>query len=278
MELEKKVMDAFGCVKASEGLKESTKSFLREAGRKRQAHRGAALRLATVCAALAVFLGTGGFAFLGTPVAYVSIDVNPSLELELNRLDRVIAVRAFNEDGERIAAGISVKGMRCEDALEKILDSREMQPYLTQDAALTFTVATESEPKEAQLLSDIARSRGCTEHGGVSVRADMSLVGEAHENGLSFGKYQVYRLLLQYEPTVTVQDCHEMSMSQMHGMIEAHEHGINHGEGHGTECEGKEGTKQETQYEMEDESSLQTDAPAGQGTGHHGKNGHSRGH
>ncbi len=278
MELEKKVRDAFGCVKASEGLKESTKSFLREAGRNRQAHRGAALRLATVCAALAVFLGTGGFAFLGTPVAYVSIDVNPSLELELNRLDRVIAVRAFNEDGERIAAGISVKGMRCEDALEKILDSREMQPYLTQDAALTFTVATESEPKEAQLLSDIARSRGCTEHGGVSVRADMSLVGEAHENGLSFGKYQVYRLLLQYEPTVTVQDCHEMSMSQMHGMIEAHEHGINHGEGHGTECEGKEGTKQETQYEMEDESSLQTDAPAGQGTGHHGKNGHSRGH
>ena len=278
MELEKKVRDAFGCVKASEGLKESTKSFLREAGRNRQAHRGAALRLATVCAALAVFLGIGGFAFLGTPVAYVSIDVNPSLELELNRLDRVIAVRAFNEDGERIAAGISVKGMRCEDALEKILDSREMQPYLTQDAALTFTVATESEPKEAQLLSDIARSRGCTEHGGVSVRADMSLVGEAHENGLSFGKYQVYRLLLQYEPTVTVQDCHEMSMSQMHGMIEAHEHGINHGEGHGTECEGKEGTKQETQYEMEDESSLQTDAPAGQGTGHHGKNGHSRGH
>nr|WP_296438223.1 hypothetical protein [uncultured Acetatifactor sp.] len=278
MELEKKVRDAFGCVKASEGLKESTKSFLREAGRNRQAHRGAALRLATVCAALAVFLGIGGFAFLGTPVAYVSIDVNPSLELELNRLDRVIAVRAFNEDGERIAAGISVKGMRCEDALEKILDSREMQPYLTQDAALTFTVATESEPKEAQLLSDIARSRGCTEHGGVSVRADMSLVGEAHENGLSFGKYQVYRLLLQYEPTVTVQDCHEMSMSQMHGMIEAHEHGINHGEGHGTECERNEGTKQETQYEMEDESSLQTDAPAGQGTGHHGKNGHSRGH
>ena len=99
MELEKKVRDAFGCVKASEGLKESTKSFLREAGRNRQAHRGAVLRLATVCAALAVFLGIGGFAFLGTPVAYVSIDVNPSLELELNRLDRVIAVRALSDPG-----------------------------------------------------------------------------------------------------------------------------------------------------------------------------------
>lgn len=262
MELEKKVRDAFGCVKASEGLKESTKSFLREAGRNRQAHRGAALRLATVCAALAVFLGIGGFAFLGTPVAYVSIDVNPSLELELNRLDRVIAVRAFNEDGERIAAGISVKGMRCEDALEKILDSREMQPYLTQDAALTFTVATESEPKEAQLLSDIARSRGCTEHGGVSVRADMSLVGEAHENGLSLGKYLAYRLLVQYEPSVTVQDCHDMSMSQLHGMLEEHEHGTSHGDSqgehetgheteHGTEHKGQYEGVQESEYPME---------------------------
>ncbi|MCI9338453.1 MAG: hypothetical protein HFH93_13125 [Lachnospiraceae bacterium] len=287
MELENRVRDAFGCVKADESLKESTKKFLREArlrgsaqgvgGRGRAKHMsGGAFRLAmgAACAALTAFLCIGSFALLGIPVAYVSIDVNPSLELELNRLDRVIAVRAYNEDGERIAAGISVKGMRYEEAIERIVDSEEMRPYLTRDAALTFTVASESAPKEAQLLSDIARSHGCREHGGVSVRADMSLVGEAHANGMSLGKYQVYRILLQYDPSLTVQDCHNMSMSQLHNMIGEHEHGGKHGSGSGTKHGDETGTGQEKHCETEQESGRQDENPSGQGSGHHRENDH----
>lgn len=92
--------------------------------------------------------------------------------------------------------------------------------------------------------------------------ADMSLVGEAHENGLSLGKYLAYRLLLQYEPSVTVQDCHDMSMSQLHGMLEEHEHGTSHGDSqgehetgheteHGTEHKGQYEGVQESEYPME---------------------------
>ena len=251
---------------------------------------------------LAAFLCVGSYALLWMPVAYVSIDLNPSLELELNRLDRVISVRAYNGDGQEILEGVSVKGMRYGDAIERIVGSEGMQPYLTQDAALTFTVATDSAPREEQMLADIARSSGCVEHGGVSVRADMSMVEEAHGNGLSLGKYLAYQVLLQYEPTVTVEDCHEMSMSQISGRIEEHEHGANHGSGHGTEHGGGHGTGTEPEGEdeagdgaaagneaedgMRDGSGQSTgqsgEAPAetpapeptGQDTGHHREEGH----
>lgn len=152
-----------------------------------------------------------------------------------------------------------MKGMRYGDAIESIVGSEGMQPYLTRDAALTFTVATDSAPREEQMLEEIARSSGCVEHGGVSVRADMSLVEEAHGNGLSLGKYLAYQVLLRYEPTVTVEDCHEMSMSQINGRIEEHEHGANHGDGHG----GRHGGG--TEPEKEDE--------AGDGAGNEGEDG-----
>lgn len=299
MGLENRVRDAFDSVKADEGLKDATKEFLREArqrenGRgtkKRLFHPAARLAFVTACAMLAVLLGIGSYALLWMPVAYVSIDVNPSLELELNRLDRVIDVRAYNEDGEEIAGNISVKGLRYEDAIERIVGSEKMQPYLTGDAALTFTVATDSARKEERMLAEIARSSGCLEHGGSSVAADMSLVGEAHENGLSLGKYLVYRLLLQYEPSVTVQDCHDMSMSQLHHMLDEHESGTNHGNGQGegheaeheTEHEAEQGAGQESEYpleyemenEIEDENRRQTDAEAEtEMGGGHGEKGH----
>lgn len=295
MGLEDRVRDAFGCVKADERLKVSTKEFLRaararEGGRSTEKRDGGkrlsrpALRLSLVvaCAALTVFLCIGSYAMLWMPVAYVSIDVNPSLELELNRLDRVISVRAYNEDGSRIAEGISVKGMYYEDALERIVGSEGMQPYLTQEGELTFTVATDSPPREEQLLAGINHSSGCVEHGGISVRADMSLVDEAHGNGLSLGKYLVYQILLQYEPDLTVQDCHDMSMSQIHGMIEEHEHGGNYGDGHGAGHGSGHGIEAGTDDEIESESSQSTEPPAGQpmeqpagqDTGHHSEDGH----
>ncbi len=310
MRQENRIRDAFDCIGASEELKASTKEFLREA-RQREAGRAPgrrlprpALRLALGAAGamLAAFLCVGSYALLWMPVAYVSIDLNPSLELELNRLDRVISVRAYNGDGQEILEGVSVKGMRYGDAIERIVGSEGMQPYLTQDAALTFTVATDSAPREEQMLADIARSSGCVEHGGVSVRADMSMVEEAHGNGLSLGKYLAYQVLLQYEPTVTVEDCHEMSMSQISGRIEEHEHGANHGSGHGTEHGGGHGTGTEPEGEdeagdgaaagneaedgMRDGSGQSTgqsgEAPAetpapeptGQDTGHHREEGH----
>ncbi len=298
MRQENRIREAFDCIEASQELKASTKEFLREARQREAGHgirrrvnsRSLRLALGAVCAMAALFLCIGSYTLLWMPVAYVSIDVNPSLELELNRLDRVISGRAYNEDGERVLENVSVKGMRYEDAIESILGSESMQPYLTLDGALTFTVATDSLPKEERLLADISRSTGCVEHGGISVRADMGLVGEAHENGLSLGKYLAYQVLLQYEPDLTVQDCHEMGMSQIHGRIEEHEHGSNHGGGHGAghEDDYGRGTEPEPQYEIQNESSLTTGQPTGgpteqpadQDTGHHRENdhGHKSGH
>jgi hypothetical protein len=62
-----------------------------------------------IASAAALFLttGIGAWAYT-TPYSYVSLDVNPSIEYTLNRFDRVIDVKAVNDDGQVIMDQIDI--------------------------------------------------------------------------------------------------------------------------------------------------------------------------
>lgn len=235
--MDNKIHDVLDTVKASEALKASTKEYLR---RSRQARAVRNFRPAiyktilAVCTMLLLVAGIGGYSYLQTPVSYVSIDVNPSIELALNRFDRVVSATGFNKDGEAVLENLSLKGSTYTEAIDQILESAGMEPYLTEAAELVFTVAASDDEKEDMLLSGIGNCSGNIEHGGHSVSADMDTVTLAHHNGMSLGKYSAYLELSQYDPSVTVEDCHHMSMSQIHGLIREHEkeHDPEHSSGH----------------------------------------------
>lgn len=221
-----RIQDAFHTIEANEDLKNSTIQFLLSERQKRTAHtaRPALYRtIAAACVMLFLVIGISGYQMLQTPVSYVSIDINPSVELALNRFDRVVSATAYNEDGEIILAGLSVKGKKYMEAIDIIIESEAMSVYLTNEAELVFTIAANNDNKKNQLRAGIANCAGCMKHGGQSLGADIGIVTEAHVNGLSMGKYSAYLQLVQYDDTVTVDDCQRMTMSEIHGLINKHE-------------------------------------------------------
>lgn len=228
-----RIKDEFSSVKASEELKAATLSYL-QAERERRGRRPLgffgsypSMRgiLAAACLAVLLTGGIGGYSVVRTPVSYISIDVNPSIELALNRLDRVVSAAAYNQDGEIILDGISVRGKPYVEAIDTIVGSEAMAGYLTEGAALTFTVASAVDEKEQILQEGVLQSHGFMGHGGQSVNVGVELVSEAYGHGVSFGKYAAYLELAQYDGSVTVEDCREMTMSEIHHQIDAHEHG-----------------------------------------------------
>lgn len=216
------IYHAFASIHAEESLKTSTKQFLHQARQRRS--RPALPHFRRVCVAVcAVFvLLMGALCFhtvSNTPVSYISIDVNPSIELTLNRWDRVISADARNEDGSAILSTLSVKGMPYTDALDTIIDSDAMQPYLKSNDALTLTVASADERRETILLAGIENCSACRNHGGQSYKADTSLLEVAHEHGLSLGKYAAFLELCRYDANVTPEECRDMTMAQIHNRI-----------------------------------------------------------
>ena len=74
-----------------------------------------------------IVLAAAGYRFYFSATAVISIDVNPSIELNINRFDTVISVKAYNEDGQKLADQLHVRFMKYMDAFRAIVDSEDLR-------------------------------------------------------------------------------------------------------------------------------------------------------
>lgn len=183
-----------------QALKESTRAFLREktgnytAPEPRRRSEGfRRLAPALACAALLV-VGLSGYQAYFTPTSAISIDINPSVELEINRFDRVITVEGLNDDGTALAAELNVRFLSYDDALEQIIASDAIQQCLADDGVLSIVVSGDNEVQQQEILSCAQR---CTsgESNAHCYAGSSEDLAEAQALGLPLGKYHAYEEL-----------------------------------------------------------------------------------
>lgn len=211
------IKSSFEEIRATDQMKDAAYTFLlQEAQRNRRRFYRS---LATACLLL-VCIGFGGWRIWETPVSYISVDVNPSVELTLNRFDRVTAAVGQNKEGILLLNTVKLKGKKYIEAVELLVQSDFMQDYLAKDPALTFTVAS---PKASELLYTLENSAVSAQYQGICIQSDMEAAHTAHQCGMSLGKYQVYLYLSQYDDSITMEDCENMTMHQLHSLLSQYE-------------------------------------------------------
>lgn len=220
-----KIYDAFDGIKADSGVKEHTKQVLSTRRNKKTTlfYRRAVRRtLGIICAMLVLAVGIGGYSLAHTPVSYVSIDVNPSMELALNRFGTVVSATAYNEEGNRILESLTLKGKNYTEAIDDIVKCEAMKPFLENNSEIVFTVAAPSD-QEDKLKSGVEKCSSYISSNSRYSRADLEAVQQAHECVLSLGKYNAYLQLSEFDDTITPEDCRHMSMSEIHCLVKEHE-------------------------------------------------------
>lgn len=215
-----RLQDAFNKIHAEQELKISTMEFLENTPRgyrKRNVSFSRRLIAAVVCFALLFSAGTGCSAYL-TPAFAISIDINPSIELGINRFNKVVSVDTFNEEGDFIMSDVNVYYLNYEDALERILDDKDMKKYITQNQLIAVTVFGKNEENNNELLDHVT---ACTSS-YKNVHCSSGNSGEvmaAHEAGMSFGKYKAFLELQALNPDITAEDIKDLTMRQIRDMI-----------------------------------------------------------
>lgn len=276
MKEKEKLKAAFDQVRAEEELKERTKEYLSEKVYARKKKRTSPLRnfAAAAACALLVFLAGGSYLYF-TPTAYISVDVNPSLELGINRFDRIVSVTGYNEDGKALADSLDLKYMDYSDALEALLADQDMEVYLSDNADVVLTVAGKSENQSSQILETVESC--ASSHENVHCHSgDTEEIHHAHNAGLSFGKYQAYLTLKGLDPSVTLEEIQDMTMSQIRELIQEYSQEDSQGSSQGNSwknssdsTDDSSGAAQESTGSGESSESVQH--------GHHGY-GHKNGH
>ena len=81
-----------------------------------------------------------GYRFYFTSTSVISIDINPSVELDINCFGRVISVVSYNDDGSELKKSTNVRFLDYKDALIRILNDKDISELLTQDEILSVVV------------------------------------------------------------------------------------------------------------------------------------------
>lgn len=208
-------------IRASEELKQNTLRYLemQRTGMKCsifQRKPYIALRYAMAVICIFLLAGTGGYAVYSRPVSYISIDVNPSIELAINRFDKVVSAKGYNADGQDILQHVALKNISYVQAIDRLLQDAYYSRFLNRDSPLVLTVV--SDHSDA-MLEQIHANDSFQALDALTYSSDAACMNEAHLHEMSFGKYRAFLELSQYDADITVEDCHGMSMGEIQNRI-----------------------------------------------------------
>lgn len=113
-------------------------------------------RLAPIaaCFMACIFLSTGVYAYY-TPYSYVSVDINPSIAMSLNRFERVIAVEPLTEDAaDFIRDTDDLKNHQIDEAISTIIKSASEKGYIDEkEENQVMVVVSAKDPKQEEKLA-----------------------------------------------------------------------------------------------------------------------------
>lgn len=112
-------------------------------------------RLAAACVLLVLCAG-GIFSWLWfSTKAVVSIDVNPSVALSLNRFEYVIDTQAGNTDGADVLDDLSLKNLKLSTALDALMGAMSRKGYLDDQAQISVFVDGSDDDFNRELYDEI---------------------------------------------------------------------------------------------------------------------------
>lgn len=216
--MQNKIQKAFGQICADDALKDTTKKAVLEKAYGKQVRKPFATKriysyglLASFALCCIIFMGK--YLYF-TPTAVISIDVNPSIEIDVNRFDQIIGVEGYNEDGQELAASLDVLYKDYESALSEVLEAQWMQDYLQEDEMLSIAVVQTEEKQGAEILDYLKNCTG-KQKNTYCYCLDSEDVSEAHALGLSYGRYRWYKEISLYDSQITPEELNQMSMREI---------------------------------------------------------------
>ena len=189
-----------------------------------------------IAACLAVMLLGGGLFYqrANAVASVVSLDVNPSIELKVNRSEKVLACTPLNEDAKAILAdmsnGADLKGAKLDVAVNAIVGSLVRNGYLDSiSSAIMISVedkdAARAEKLQRELTSAVdgvlqtseAKAAVLTQ----TLTQDAAREQQARENNISTGKAALVNRVLAINSTLKFDALAKLSVEELKDLAEA---------------------------------------------------------
>lgn len=164
---------------------------------------------AAACLALVLVGGGGGYYYYtanNAVASLVSLDVNPSIQLEVNKNEKVLSATPMNDDGAEILADMDLKGTQADVAMYAIIGSLLQHGYVDELAnSILITVEDDDQARGEKLQQELtAQADAALENAQVSgavlaqtLQHTEELTQKAQEYGISTGKAALIQAIVE---------------------------------------------------------------------------------
>lgn len=184
-------------------------------------------KILAIAAAFAVVIGIGAFGSFNQAtkriVSTVAFDVNPSVELKLNKKEEVVSVDALNEDGTKILEGMKLEGTDVRTATNAIVGSLLKNGYIDELANSILLTVEDIDPAHGEKLQTELESEINAILSGASVNAailsqyvsgdEVDDVSKKYQ--ISHGKAALIKQIMAANSTYQIEELAVLSVNEL---------------------------------------------------------------
>lgn len=161
----------------------------------------------------------------------VDFDVNPSIEIVLNKENKVLRMEAINHEGEEILEDIDYKNREVDQVVEQMLDEMIAHGYLSKEKLENHILLSVEHPdhekaEELRIRLNSAVSKYLNEK-GIAVQVTDQEMSENEEEeeiaekyGISLGKLTLIRKVMKEHENLKIEDLTQLSLNELIQLLE----------------------------------------------------------
>jgi hypothetical protein len=213
---------AMNRIRANEDLKRKTEDYLNinlivPAAVNQDKLRNPIMKRAIAAACAIVFvcaMSVGATVYYKTPASYLSLDINPSVELGINAFGKIVSATAYNSDGTTILNGQDLINTDVKDAVHTLVKSAAQKGFVAKDGSTVISVTSETDNSATAAALEDAAAQGAdaaikSEGKTATINKDNVPLEERHEAqklGITPGKLNLIRKLQALDSSITVNE------------------------------------------------------------------------
>ncbi len=189
--------------------------------------RSSPLRGFAAIAAVLVLIIAGVFAVknLGAPsdtlAAVVSLDVNPSIELNVDKDEKIISAKGLNDDGRRVLGDMELEGSSLDVAVNAVIGSMLKNGYLDEMAnsilvSVSGVNGYDADKLRSTLADDVNRQlENCSVLSQDVSNADSDTVKLADKYGITVGKAALIQQIVAADSRHSFEELAPLSINEL---------------------------------------------------------------
>lgn len=159
---------------------------------------------------------------------YVTLDINPSIELIVTPREKVIYANALNEDGEVLLATLDLIGMDLDDAIDLIIEEALFQGFIdveSEEIDISVETVSKGEAIRERIHQrvkenvDEAFERRAMIGRAIDKEFQQELIDEAEEKGVTPGFLRLVKSVLLQNDTYTEEELLQMAQDELIALL-----------------------------------------------------------